>query len=78
MSSTGTELFSTRYPQCVKPSTSTSYLLVIGVLFDSARDFRDLVINRATFFHEVTNLLVRVHHCCVVAITEELTNFWQR
>ena len=61
---------STCYPQCVKPSTLTLSGLIAGLLFDSACDLGDLVINRPALFHELTDFLVGIHHCCVVAVTK--------
>ena len=68
--------FFTSYPQCGKPSTRSLLVLVTAGLFDATRDFGDLVINGAALLHELTNLLICIHDCRVVTITEELADFW--
>ena len=45
---------------------------------NARRELSHLVINAATFLHELTNFLVRVHHRRVVAVSKELADFWQR
>ena len=52
--------------------------LVRVVLFYSAGDFSDLVIYRSTFFHEICDFFIRIHHSGVVSIAEELANFRKR
>lgn len=78
MSSTRNENFSTRYPQCVKPSTLTLSTLVTRVLFDAASYLCHLVVDRAAFFHQLADFLVGIHHGGVVPVAEKLPNFWQR
>jgi|LakMenE01Jun11ns_1017448.scaffolds.fasta_scaffold9130063_1 hypothetical protein len=75
VSSTRNETFSTRYPQCVKPSTLTLSGLIARVLLDATRDLRHLVIDRATFFHELADFLVGVHDCGVISVAKELAQF---
>lgn len=41
---------------------------------DAAREVGDLVEQRASFRHQLTDLAVRVHHCGVIATTERLAN----
>lgn len=78
MSSTRNENFSTRYPQCVKPSTLTLSRLIARVLLDAACYLSHLVIDGAAFFHELADLLVGIHHGGVIPVTEKLADFWQR
>ena len=79
VSSPGHLYLFTGYPQCGKPSSrGLFYELVIVVLFDFARDFRHLVIERPALFHKLTDFFVRIHHGGVVAIAKKLPNFRQR
>ena len=51
---------------------------VTARLFDAARKFGDLVVDRTTLFHKLTNLFVFVHHCGVVPVAKKLTYFRNR
>ena len=46
-------------------------------LLDAARELGDLVIRRATLCHLRADLAVGVHHRCMVAAAELLTNLWK-
>jgi len=48
------------------------------ILFDPAGQLGHLVIDRSALFHQLSDLFVRVHHCGVVTIAEQLANLGQR
>ncbi len=54
-----------------------STALAAGI-FDSLNDFRHLVVDVASFPHLLTDLLGRIHNCCVVAVAEVHADFRQR
>ena len=54
-------------------------LICVGAaLFDEVGDLGYLVVDRTTLFHEVSDLLIGVHHRRVIAAVEQLADFWQR
>ncbi|KZX22484.1 hypothetical protein EV639_10351 [Rathayibacter tanaceti] len=46
--------------------------LQLAVGLDASGQLGDLVVNAAALFHELRDLLVRVHHCRVIAVAEQL------
>lgn len=51
--------------------------LLLARNLDSVNDFTDLVVELATVFHLICDLVVAVKHCGVVSIAKDLANFWQ-
>lgn len=56
----------------------SDFLLITCLLFDPVSQLSDLVIDRTTLCHQLADLSVGMHHCCVIAPPESLANFWKR
>ena len=72
----------TRFPQLINSvgnlQLEVGLICVIRALFDPARKFSHLVINRAAFLDEFANLLVRIHHRRMVTVSKKLADFRER
>ena len=75
---------STSFPQLgVKTSnmdisTESNLYLIFCSHLNSIGEFGDLVIDRSSLCHQLTNLPVGMHHSGVIAPPESLANLWKR
>ena len=59
-------------------STHSNLYLIFCSHLNSIGEFGDLVIDRSSLCHQLTDLPVGMHHSGVIAPSESLANLWKR